>query len=64
VGEQAGLPAGPCHRQADFQVGRRDIGCRPLRPFHEAYPVAGKVFVQPCIEILFWKTEPIKIKVI
>ena len=40
------------------------MGRRPVRPFHEANAMAGKIFVQTRFKILFWKFEAIKIKVI
>ena len=59
-----GSPPRPFDAQRDDEVGRRQPGQRPLRPFHEPDSVAGEIFVQACIEKFARVGQPIEIKVI
>ena len=59
-----GSPTCSFDAKRDFEVGRRQPGKRPPRPFNQPDAVAGEIFVQTRIEKFAWIGQPIEIKVI
>jgi len=46
------------------EVGRRHLACSLVRPLDQAHGIVTEILAKPCIHELFWKVEPIEIKVI
>jgi hypothetical protein len=60
----AGCAPRAINAESDMEVRRRQIGCRPLRPFDQTDAITSEVFLKTRIQVFFWLVESIKIKVI